>query len=129
MQRRLVDDRAADDGCPVAVVGEAQPVEPAGPSGIEVPLDANLVTPRLTAIVRRSARLSHALPSGFPWHRPRRRDRRAWCDANVDAEVGTAHPHLWGLRWGYLDRPAVRAKAEMPVRDYPKPPLRVVYAS
>jgi hypothetical protein len=22
----------------------------------------------------------------------------------VDADVGSAHPHLWGLLWGFFDR-------------------------
>jgi hypothetical protein len=37
MQRSLVGYRAMDDGRAVAVVGEAQPVKPGGPSGIEMP--------------------------------------------------------------------------------------------
>jgi hypothetical protein len=47
MQRRLVGYRAVDDGGPVAAVDEGQPVEPGGPPGIEAPLDADLVPPRV----------------------------------------------------------------------------------
>ena len=50
MERSLVGYRAMDDGRAVAVVGEAQPVEPGGPSGIEMPLEADLVTSGLVAI-------------------------------------------------------------------------------
>ena len=50
MQRGLVGDRAADDGGAVALVGEAQPVEPGGPSGVEMPLEADLVASGLVAV-------------------------------------------------------------------------------
>src|SRR5919199_646074 len=45
MQRGLVDHRAMDDGCAVALVGEAQAVEPGRPAGLEVPLDSDCVAP------------------------------------------------------------------------------------
>src|SRR5215471_14550447 len=47
MQRRLVGYRAVDDGGAVAAVGEGQPVEPGGPTSVEVPLDADLVPSRV----------------------------------------------------------------------------------
>ena len=47
MQRGLVGYRAVDDGGAVALVGEAQSVEPGGPSGIEMPLEADFVPSRL----------------------------------------------------------------------------------
>ena len=40
-----VDDPALDEGVAVALPGEGQPVEPGGPSGIEVPLEPDLVLP------------------------------------------------------------------------------------
>ena len=43
----LVGYRAMDDGGAVALAGEAQSVEPGGPSGIEVPLEADFVPSRL----------------------------------------------------------------------------------
>lgn len=43
IQRGLVDDRTMDEGRAVAVVGQGQPVKPGGPSGIEVPPDADFV--------------------------------------------------------------------------------------
>ena len=43
MQRGLVDDGAADDGGSVLVLGEAEPVEPGGPAGVEVPLEPDFV--------------------------------------------------------------------------------------
>ena len=43
MKGGLVEDRARNDGGAVALVGEAQPVEPGGPSGVEVPLEADFV--------------------------------------------------------------------------------------
>ena len=51
VQSGLVDDEAGDDGGAVAVVGQAQPVEPGGPAGIEVPLEADFVP---SGLVRRS---------------------------------------------------------------------------
>ena len=50
VQRRLVDDRAADDGGAVVLVGEAQPVEPGRPAGSEVSLDPDLVLRRVGRI-------------------------------------------------------------------------------
>src|SRR5579872_489538 len=46
MERGLVGDGAMDDGGAVAVSGDGQPVEPGGPPGIEVPLEADLVPSR-----------------------------------------------------------------------------------
>ena len=43
MQGGLVDDRAVDEGGAVALPGEGQPVEPGGPAGVEVSLEADLV--------------------------------------------------------------------------------------
>ena len=43
MQCGLVGDRAGDEGGAVVLVGEAQSVEPGGPSGVEVPLEADFV--------------------------------------------------------------------------------------
>ena len=51
VQRGLVGDRAVDDGGAVALVGEGQPVEPGGPSGVEVPLEADLVPSGLVTVV------------------------------------------------------------------------------
>ena len=48
VQRRLVDDRAAEDGCAVVLVPERQSVEPTSPSGPEVSLDSDLVLHRST---------------------------------------------------------------------------------
>ena len=43
VQRGLVGHRAMHDGGAGALVGEAQPVEPGGPAGIEAPFEADLV--------------------------------------------------------------------------------------
>jgi hypothetical protein len=43
IQRGLVDHRALDEGGAVVLVGDGQSVEPAGPSGIQVPLEADFV--------------------------------------------------------------------------------------
>ena len=43
VQRGLVSHGAMDQGGTRTLVGEAQPVEPGGPSRIEVPLEANLI--------------------------------------------------------------------------------------
>src|SRR5580693_6841559 len=50
VERGLVGDRAMDDGGAVAVVGEGQPVEPGGPPGSEVPLEADLVPSRAVLV-------------------------------------------------------------------------------
>src|SRR5690348_1400965 len=46
MERGLVGYGAMDDGGAVAVAGDGQPVEPGGPPGIEVPLEADLAPSR-----------------------------------------------------------------------------------
>ena len=63
MQRGLVDDRAADNGCAVALSAEAQSVEPGGPSGLEVTLQADLVVSRLVTSARRCVCVTHVLLS------------------------------------------------------------------
>ena len=49
VQRGLVDYRAVDEGGAVALVGEAEPVKPGGPSGVEVPLEPDFVAARSRA--------------------------------------------------------------------------------
>ena len=41
----LVGDRSADDGGPVALVGDGQAVEPGGPARVEVTAQPDLVAP------------------------------------------------------------------------------------
>src|SRR5579872_221288 len=53
MERGLVGDGAMDDGGAVAVSGDGQPVEPGGPPGIEVPLEADLVPSRAVIVAGR----------------------------------------------------------------------------
>jgi hypothetical protein len=43
MKSGLVDDKTMDEGGAVALVGEAQSVEPSSPSRIEVPVETNFV--------------------------------------------------------------------------------------
>ena len=50
MQRRLVDDRAAEDRRAIALVAEGHSIEPGGPPGLEVPPEADLVASVLGAI-------------------------------------------------------------------------------
>jgi hypothetical protein len=61
MQRGLVDARTANDGCAIALLGKAQSVEPGGPSGLEVPLEADFVLADLTISIRRCVCVTHAL--------------------------------------------------------------------
>jgi hypothetical protein len=63
MERGLVGDRAAKDGRPVALVGEAQPVKPGGPSGLKAPLEPNLVPSGRLRIVSRCVWFAHGAPS------------------------------------------------------------------
>ena len=49
MQCGLVDHSALDKRGAISLVGEAQPVEPGGPSGIEVPPDSDFVAPSFVA--------------------------------------------------------------------------------
>src|SRR5688500_18290057 len=62
VQRRLVGHGAVNDGGAIAHLGEAQSLERGSPSGIEVPLDAELVTPRLIALVTPPALFTHRTP-------------------------------------------------------------------
>ena len=87
MERRLVGDRAVDDGGAVALVGEAQPVEPGGPSGIEVPLEADLVASGLVSIgVARSAHLLLSAGGAV---------RCAGVITKLGADVVSGHHHMW----------------------------------
>jgi hypothetical protein len=45
VQRGLVYDEGLDDGGAVGLVGDTDGVEPGGPSGIQVPLEADLEAP------------------------------------------------------------------------------------
>ena len=47
MKSGLVDDKTMDEGGAVALVGEAQSVEPSGPSRSEVPLETDFVPSNL----------------------------------------------------------------------------------
>jgi hypothetical protein len=50
MKSGLVDDKAMDEGGAVALVGEAQSVEPSGPSRSEVTLETDFVPSNLVPI-------------------------------------------------------------------------------
>ena len=52
IQRGLIDHRARQDGCSVACVGEAHLIKLVGPAGIQVSLEANLVSSRLVIFLR-----------------------------------------------------------------------------
>ena len=47
MKSGLVDDKTMDEGGAVALVGEAQSVEPSGPSRSEVPFETDFVPSNL----------------------------------------------------------------------------------
>src|ERR1700687_1604975 len=61
IKRGLVGYGAMDNGGSVTVVGEGQPVEPGGPPGIEVPLEADLVPSRVVMVASRH--FAHGAPS------------------------------------------------------------------
>ena len=50
MKSCLVDDKAMDEGGAVALVGEAQSVEPSGPSRSEVPFETDFVPSNLAPL-------------------------------------------------------------------------------
>ena len=50
MKSGLVDDKTMDEGGAVALVAEAQSVEPSGPSRSEVPLETDLVLSNLVPL-------------------------------------------------------------------------------
>ena len=52
-----------DDGGAVPLVGEAQSVKPGGPSGIEVPVEADLVTSGLVTLASGCVGFAHDAPS------------------------------------------------------------------
>src|SRR5580704_6698242 len=60
MQRGLVGYRAINEGGAVVLAGEAQSVKPGGPSGMEVPPEADFVPSR--AVMRAGRYFAH-LPS------------------------------------------------------------------
>src|SRR5712692_4615864 len=97
MQRGLVDDGASEDGCAVALVGEAHPVEPGGPSGGEVPLEADFVTSRLVMVVNGCVWLAHGAPSFVAWSHSRQRCGEAASPHVVINVVipGTGAPGPW----------------------------------
>ena len=100
MQGRLVDDRSDEHGRAVARVSQGHPAEPLGPAAVEASLQADLVTPRLMAVVVRSAALVHLAPSAV--HVSAMSASATAEEPKVDGKVGAAHPHLWGVRWGLL---------------------------
>src|SRR5437016_2702577 len=105
MQRGLVDDGASEDGCAVALVGEAHPVEPGGPSGSEVPLQADFVTCRRVIVVSGCVWLAHGAPSFVVWsHSNQRCGEAASPDVVTDvviAGTGAAEPGLVLTAWRF----------------------------
>src|ERR1035441_1031846 len=61
IERGLVCYGAMDDGGAVTAAGKGQPVEPGGPPGIEVPLEADLVPARVVMAAGRY--FAHGAPS------------------------------------------------------------------
>ena len=57
VQGCLVGYLAMDDGGAVAAVGDGQPVEPGRPTGIEVPLEADLVPSGIVLAARAAVSL------------------------------------------------------------------------
>ena len=77
---------------PSLCVGEAQPVEPGGPSGVEVALEAYLVPSGPVVIAGRC--VAHGAPSMV--HPP---DLRGvadvwWLDRKVEGDVLRTHQHM-----------------------------------
>src|SRR6266487_4112857 len=64
VERGLVGYRAMDDGGAVAAMGNGQPVEPRGPPGAEVPLEADLIPSGAVMAVGRY--LAHGAPCCCP---------------------------------------------------------------
>jgi hypothetical protein len=64
VQCGLVDYRTPDEGDAVPLTGEGHPVEPGGPSRIEVPLEADLVLPGFIRQPLGWVRFSHGLKLG-----------------------------------------------------------------
>src|SRR6266516_3337975 len=60
VERGLVGYRAMDDGGAVAAMGNGQPVEPRGPPGAEVPLEADLIPSG--AVMAAGRYLAHGAP-------------------------------------------------------------------
>ena len=97
MQCGLVGDRAMDDGGAVAVVREAQAVEPGGPSGIEMSLEAGSRSDRPRGDRRR--RLFFRVIRSFrlvtsQWVPPALRSV-AGVNTKLGADVVSGHHHLW----------------------------------
>ena len=53
VQRCLIHNRATEQRGPVALLGQGQPIEPVGPTGVEVSFDSDLVAfSKSTSFVR-----------------------------------------------------------------------------
>jgi len=50
VQRCLVHNRATEQRGPVAFPREAQPIEPVGPTGVEVPFESDFVAPSFVGL-------------------------------------------------------------------------------
>jgi hypothetical protein len=93
MQRCLVGDGSVDGRAAIALMAEAEPVEPGGPPLIEVPLEPDLVPSCLAAIACRMCRLvrsSCVWSSASPGAGPTGVTRH-----NVEEDVMSAHHHMW----------------------------------
>jgi hypothetical protein len=85
MERSLVGYGAMDDGGAIALEAEAQPVEPGGPSGIEMALEANLIPSSLVAIAVDVSSSAHPLLSPPVCSVIRK----------LGADVVSGHHHVW----------------------------------
>ena len=80
MQRGLIDDRAAQDGCPVAILGETHSVKPGRPSSIQMPFEADFVLSGFVTIARRCVCFAHCAPFAC---RPTKSDLGRYCGPSL----------------------------------------------
>src|SRR5437588_2024621 len=125
MQRGLVDDGASENGCAVALVGEAHPVEPGGPSRGEVPLEADFVTSRRMMVVSSCVWLAHGAPSFVAWSHSRQRCGEA-ASPHVMIHVVIPPRTVSGLGERCAPPGASRCSARSSLRapSRPHPPLK-----
>lgn len=91
MQGGLIDDRAREGGRSIALTGESEAPEPVAPTGIELPMEANLIPARFVAVTWRVTVIHHVLPVSSPGDRR----RGSGCRYAVEVRAVTRGSRLW----------------------------------
>src|SRR5664279_1595935 len=95
MKRGLIGHRPVDDGAAVALCGQAEPVKPAGPTGLEMPMSRISYRPASGCLAVGVSFM--VLPSMLPTRRNVPPGPRALLgsDRKVEGSVVSGHHHMW----------------------------------